>query len=73
MAGAAALATETQKHIGNDKKCEEFGWTSVPIAGETYTAIGVKRQGRHFHDWHLVWLLTHHNQSLKLSLTSMDA
>ena len=32
-----------------------------------HTAIGVKRQSRHSHDWHLVWL-----QSQKLLLTSMD-
>ena len=71
VAGAAALPAETRKHIANDKRCQELGWACLPIAVETY-GNWVKRQSRHFHDWHLVWLLTPHNQSLKLSLTSMD-
>ena len=31
-----AGATETRKHIDNDKKCQELGWACVPIAVETY-------------------------------------
>ena len=64
MAGATALAAKTGKHIANNKKCQELGWAHM--------ALGVKRQSRHSHDWHLVWLLTH-NQGLKVSLTSMHA
>ena len=72
MAGAAALATETFQHIANDKRCQELGWACVPVLLWRHAAIGVKRQSRHFHDRHLVWLLTPHNQSLKLLPTSMD-
>eukprot|EP00731_Ephydatia_muelleri_P005623 Em0002g1799a len=36
VAGAAALAAETRKHIANDKRCQELGRTCVPIAMETY-------------------------------------
>ena len=36
VAGAAALAAETQKHIANDERCQELGWSCVPIAVETY-------------------------------------
>ena len=36
VAGAAALAAETRKHIANDKRCQELGWACVPIAVETY-------------------------------------
>ena len=36
VAGAAALAAETCKHMANDKKCQELGWACVPIAMETY-------------------------------------
>ena len=28
----AALAAETQKHIANDKKCQELGWACVSVA-----------------------------------------
>ena len=40
VAGAAALAAETRKHIANDKKCQELGWACVPIAVETYSNWG---------------------------------
>ena len=61
VAGAAALAAETRKHIIKGAK----SWVGhvFPLLWR-HTAIGVKRQSRHFHDWHLVWLLTPHNQSL---------
>ena len=36
VAGAAALAAETRKHIANDKRCQELGWACIPIAVETY-------------------------------------
>ena len=36
VAGAAALASETRKHITNDKKCQELGCARVSIAVETY-------------------------------------
>ena len=35
VAGAAALAAETRKHMANDQKCHELGWACVPIAVET--------------------------------------
>ena len=62
VAGAVALAAETSQHISNVKTCQELGWACAPIAVEIYSNWG-QRQSRHSHDWHLAWLLTHHNQS----------
>ena len=36
MAGAAALAAETCKHMENDKKCQELGWACIPSGVDTY-------------------------------------
>ena len=80
VAGAAALAAETRKHIANDKGAKSWAGPHVFPLLWRHTAFGVKRQSRHFHNWHLVWLLTPHNQSLKfadlygrLNLTLMRA
>ena len=35
-AGVAAVAAESRKHVANDPKCFELGWTCVPLAVETY-------------------------------------
>ena len=32
----AAVVAEFRKHVANDPKCVELGWTCVPLAGETY-------------------------------------
>ena len=67
VAGAAALAAETRKHIANDKKCQRVG-LGMPAVFPLllrHTAIGVKRQRRHFHNWHLIWPLTPHNRSYR--------
>ena len=39
-ATAAAQATESRKHQGNDPKCSDLGWVCVPIVVETYGAWG---------------------------------
>ena len=43
-AGVAAVAAESRKHIANDPKCFELGWTCVPLAVETYGNWGVEAQ-----------------------------
>ena len=68
MAGAAALAAETKKHIANDKKCQELGRACVPIAVETYGNWGQEAKEA-FSRLASLWLLTPHNQSLKLLLS----
>ena len=35
-AGIAAVTAESRKHVANDQKCVELGWTCVPLAVETY-------------------------------------
>ena len=64
---AAALAAETRNHVANGKKCQELGWTCVPMSWR-HMAIGVKKLRTHF----LAWLLVFHNPSPKLFQTSMD-
>eukprot|EP00731_Ephydatia_muelleri_P007578 Em0003g1826a len=44
IAGAAAVAAESRKHVANDPKCFELGWTCVPLAVETYGNWGVEAQ-----------------------------
>ena len=44
MAGAAALAAETRKHCSNGPKCQELGWTCVPLAVETFGNWGNEAQ-----------------------------
>ena len=34
--GAAAQAAEERKHASKDAKCEDFGWTFIPLAVESY-------------------------------------
>eukprot|EP00731_Ephydatia_muelleri_P033819 Em0039g5a len=34
--GAAAFAAESRKHAANDAKCQELGWSCIPLAIETY-------------------------------------
>ena len=36
QAGAAALAAEARKLHSNDLKCQELGWSCIPLAVETY-------------------------------------
>ncbi|KAL5515687.1 hypothetical protein EMCRGX_G000889 [Ephydatia muelleri] len=43
-AGVAAVAAESRKHVANDPKCLELGWTCVPLAVETYGNWGVEAQ-----------------------------
>ena len=43
-AGVAAVAAESRKHVANDPKCFELGWTCVPLAVETYGNWGVEAQ-----------------------------
>ena len=40
----AAVAAESRKHVANDPKCFELGWTCVPLAVETYGNWGVEAQ-----------------------------
>ena len=35
-AGVPAVAAESPKHVANDSKCLELGWTCVSLAVETY-------------------------------------
>ena len=37
------MAAEVQKH-GNDCKCAELGWVSIPLAVETYGCWGAEAQ-----------------------------
>ena len=43
-AGVAEVAAESRKHVANDPKCFELGWTCVPLAVETYGNWGVEAQ-----------------------------
>ena len=43
-AGVAAVTAESRKHVANDPKCFELGWTCVPLAVETYGNWGVEAQ-----------------------------
>ena len=46
-AGIDAVAAESHKHVANDPKCAELGWTCVPLAVETY-GNGVSEAQRTF-------------------------
>ena len=35
-AGIAAVAAESRRHVANDVKCADLGWTCVLLAVETY-------------------------------------
>ena len=43
-AGVAAVATESHKHVANDPKCFELGWTCVPLAVDTFGNWGMEAQ-----------------------------
>ena len=40
--GAAAFAAESRKHAANDAKCQELGWSCIPMPSR-HMAIGGKR------------------------------
>ena len=40
----AAVVAESHKHVANDPKCVELGWTCVPLAVETYGDWGREAQ-----------------------------
>ena len=42
--GAAAYAAEQRKHVANDTRCQELGWTCIPLAVETYGNWGKEAQ-----------------------------
>ena len=35
----AAVAAKSRKHVANDSKCVELGWTCVPLAVETFSRL----------------------------------
>eukprot|EP00731_Ephydatia_muelleri_P017211 Em0010g309a len=41
---AAAYAAELRKHVANDTRCQELGWTCIPLAVETYGNWGMEAQ-----------------------------
>ncbi|KAL5463780.1 hypothetical protein EMCRGX_G032714 [Ephydatia muelleri] len=43
-AGSAAYAAECRKHEANDTKCQELGWTCIPLAVETFGHWGKEAQ-----------------------------
>ena len=43
-AGSAAYAAECRKHEANDTKCQELGWTCIPLAVETFVHWGKEAQ-----------------------------
>ena len=43
-AGAAAHVAENRKHAANDTKCQELGWTCIPLVVETYGNWGKEAQ-----------------------------
>ena len=42
--GAAAFAAEARKHVANDDKRQELGWSCIPLAVETYGNWGKEAQ-----------------------------
>ena len=40
----AAQSAEAHKHMANDQKCTELGWSFVPLAVESYGAWGKEAQ-----------------------------
>ena len=46
--GAAAYAAELRKHVANDTRCQELGWTCIPLAVETYSNWGMEAQSVFF-------------------------
>ena len=43
-AESAAYAAECRKHEANDTKCQELGWTCIPLAVETFGHWGKEAQ-----------------------------
>ena len=39
-----AAAAELRKHVANDTRCQELGWTCIPLAVETYGNWGMEAQ-----------------------------
>ena len=44
MTADAAQAAEARKHVANDQKCSELGWSCIPLAVEYYGAQGREAQ-----------------------------
>ena len=44
FAGAAAHVAENRKHAANGTKCQELGWSCIPLAVETYGNWGKEAQ-----------------------------
>ena len=42
--GAAAYVAEGRKHAANDARCQELGWTCIPLAVETFGCWGKEAQ-----------------------------
>ena len=53
QAGAAVLAAETRKLHSNGPKCQELGWSCIPLAVETYGKWGKEAQDT------ISWLASH--------------
>ena len=48
QAGVAALAAEACKLHSNGPKCQELGWSCIPLAVETYGNLGQRGPCYHF-------------------------
>ena len=63
------------RKVGNRKASMRSIWYHcLPsfLGQASQGAGGIMRQSRHFHDWHLPWLLILYKQSQTLVLTSMN-
>ena len=40
LVGAAVFAAESRKHAANNAKCQELGWSCIPLAIEAYSNWG---------------------------------
>ena len=67
QAGAAALAAEARKLHSNGPKCQELGWSCIPLAVKTYG-----NWGKEAHDTfsRLASYLTIHQSSLKSAVVA---
>ena len=57
QAGAAALAAEAHKLHSNGPKCQVLGWSSIPLAVETY-GNWARRPTIPSSGWHPTWPFT---------------
>ena len=48
MSGAASAAAETRKILTNGPKCQELGWTCIPLAVEAFCNWGKEAHSSHF-------------------------